>query len=126
MAPSTVEKIRQRASDLLRGSQDSWRATLLADNGLALGRAADAAGGAECPPSKVFLDVLDGRITWTSRENVERHAAACWHCIDHFCRMAESVELSRKVTPLPEAEIAPFFALLGVARQAPGRGRQSG
>ena len=43
MAPATVEKIRAKAADLVRGKADSWSRTSLAENGRALGRAAAAA-----------------------------------------------------------------------------------
>lgn len=115
MAPRTAEKIRERAAELLRGKVDSWRRTLLAENGRSLGRAAAATGDADCPPAKVFLDVLDGRATWRGRESLEPHVTACWHCIDHFARVAEVVELIRGAAPLAEAEAEPYFRLLGVA-----------
>jgi hypothetical protein len=67
----------------------------MADNGMALGRAAAAASGKECLPARAFFDVLDGRATWHGREAVERHVADCWHCIDHYCRLIESIELLR-------------------------------
>lgn len=117
IAPTTVDKIRERAADLLRGKVDSWRRSLLAENGRALGRAAAAAATPECPPAKVFLDILDGRATWHGRESLEPHATACWHCIDHFARVAEVVELIRGVAPLAEAEAEPYFRLLGVAAE---------
>lgn len=120
MAPATVEKIRDRAAELLRGKVDAWRRSLLADNGLALGRAAAAGGGKECPPAKVFLDVLDGRTSWRGREEMERHVGSCWHCIDHFCRMAEVIELLRGVQPLAEEEAARYRELLGVAHKRKG------
>ena len=110
----TVEKIREKAAELIRGSVDSWRRTVLTENGASLGRAAAAAGTPDCFAAKVFLDVLDGRTTWRGREEMERHVTSCWHCIDHFCRLAEVVELVRGVEPLPESEAAPLRSVLGV------------
>jgi hypothetical protein len=120
MAPGTVEKIRERAAELLRASVDTWSRTMLAENGHALGQAAAAAHTEECLPSKTFLDMLDGRSTWRTREQIERHAIACWHCIDHFCRMAEVIELLRGVEPLPEAELEPLRKLLGIPEEKRG------
>jgi hypothetical protein len=114
MAPSTVEKIRERAGELLRGKVDSWRRGLLPENGRALGMEVAEKKTEECLPSKTFLDVLDGRSTWRGREEMERHVASCWHCIDHFCRMAEVVELLRGLKPLDETEAAPLRRKLGV------------
>jgi hypothetical protein len=119
MAPKTVEKIRERASELLRGQVDSWHRNLLAENGRPLGLAAAAAAGKECLPAKVFLDILDGRTTWRGRETMEQHVLGCWHCIDRFSRMVEVVELIRGVQPLTGEESAPFRKLLGVRLPKP-------
>ena len=115
MEPRTVEKIRGKAAERLRGQMDSWRRSLLADNGRQLGRVAAGAHAAGCLPAKAFLDVLDGRTTWQGREELERHVTACWYCIDHFCRLAEVVELLRGLRPLPEAEAERLRAAIGVA-----------
>jgi hypothetical protein len=115
VSPETVEKVRDRAAELIRGKVDSWRRTLLAENGPALGREAGAGDGKDCLPTKAFLDVVDGRTTWSDREMMERHLRTCWHCIDHFCRMLEVVHLLRGSQPLSEAESEPFRTLLGVA-----------
>ena len=114
MAPVTVEKIRQRAAELIRGKVDTWSATLLADNGAALGRAAAAAAGKDCLPVAAFLDILDGRTTWRGREDIAHHVSGCWHCVDHFCRMVEVVEVLRGLQPLSDAEAEPFRQLLDI------------
>jgi hypothetical protein len=116
VSPETVEKVRHRAAELIRGKVDSWRRTLLAENGPALGReAAAVAATQDCLAAKAFLDVIDGRTTWRGREIMDRHLRTCWHCVDHFCRMLEVVHLLRGSQPLSEAESEPFRALLGVA-----------
>jgi hypothetical protein len=114
MEPRTVEKIRERAAKMLRAKLDTWRRTLLADDGRNLGRLAAAAQTKECPADKAFLDVLDGRSTWQTREELERHETGCWHCIDHFCRMAETIELVRGIEPLRDEEAQRFCAVLGI------------
>jgi len=114
MEPRTVEKIRERAAELIRGKADAWRRTLLLDNGPQLGRAAAAAATKECLPAKAFLDILDGRTTWRGREEMERHVSHCWHCVDHYCRMVEVLELLRGVAPLPDAEAGELRKLLGI------------
>ena len=114
MAPTTVEKIRATAADLIRGKVDTWNRTLLADNGRSLGQAATGAKGEDCLPAKPFLDMLDGRTTWRGRQEVEQHVTKCWHCIDHFCRLVEVVELVRGIRPLSEEEAEPFRKRLGV------------
>ena len=119
MSAQTAEKIRTRAADLIRGKVDAWRPSLLADNGLALGRAAAAAIGKDCLHVKAFLDVLDGRTTWREREMMERHITGCWHCVDHFCRMVEVVHVLRGLQPLTETEAEPYRQLLGVRVEKP-------
>jgi len=117
MSGATVEKIRSRAGELIRGRVDNWNDRLLSENGQALGREAAAKGGEECLAAKTFLDIVDGRMTWRGREQMEQHVRGCWHCIDHFCRLLEVVELLRGVRPLTEEEAAPFDKLLGVAAE---------
>ena len=115
MAPATVAKIRDKAADFMRAKVDSWSRGILQDSGRALGRAAAAASSSECLPPKTFLDMLDGRATWQGREELERHATGCWHCIDHFCRLVEVVELLRANQPLSAAEAAPFLDCRGIS-----------
>jgi hypothetical protein len=117
MAPATVTKIRERSAELIRGKVDTWSRSLLGDNGLALGRTAAGAAGKECLGVKVFLDVLEGRMNWRGREEMEHHVTGCWHCVDHFCRMAEVIETLRGLEPMGEAEAAPLCKLLGVEDQ---------
>jgi len=114
MSATTVEKIRSRAGELIRGQVDNWNARLLPDNGRKLGREAAARRGDECLPAKTFLDIVDGRMAWRGREEMEQHVHGCWHCIDHFCRLLEVVELVRGLRPLTEEEAAPFDKLLGI------------
>jgi hypothetical protein len=118
MAPATVAKMRERAAELLRGKSDTWSRSMLRENGRRLGRTAAAAGGKECLPTKAFLDVLDGRTTWQDRDQMERHVTACFHCIDHFCRMAEVIEVLRGVKPVSADEAARWGKLLGVELEA--------
>lgn len=114
MAPTTVDRIRSKAGDLIRSKVDSWSRAMLSENGRPLGLAAAAAGIAECLPPKTFLDMLDGRTSWRGREELEHHVTRCWHCIDHFCRLVEVVEVMRHNQPLSSAEATPFHELLGV------------
>jgi hypothetical protein len=120
MSGGTVQKIRDRASELLRSQVESWRRTVLTENGGALGRAAGAEPTAECLPPKPFLDILDGRTTWSGREELERHVTGCWHCVDHFCRLVEVIDLLRGVEPLSDAEAEPFRKLLGLPQEKTG------
>jgi hypothetical protein len=95
MDAKTVGKVHDKAAELLRAGQDRWSRTMLADNGLALGRAVAATSAPECITAKALLDIIDGRSTWTKREEAERHITGCWHCVDHFSRLHEVCDLLR-------------------------------
>ena len=114
MSPQTAEKIRARAAELIRGSVDAWRSSVLADNGPLLGQAASALSTKDCLPAKAFFDVIDGRTTWRGREEMEQHVKGCWHCLDHYCRLLEVVDVLRASKPLPEAEAEAYKRLLGI------------
>jgi hypothetical protein len=114
MSPQTVGQIRGRAAEMLRGSLDGWRRTLLADTGRSLGRAAAASSTPQCLPPKAFFDVIDGRTPWHGREEMDSHARSCWHCLDHFCRLLEVVEVLRHRTAPDAAEIERYRRLLGI------------
>jgi hypothetical protein len=114
MSSETAEKIRARAAELIRGSVDAWRSTILADNGPLLGRAATALSTKDCLGAKAFFDVIDGRTTWRGREEMERHVKGCWHCLDRYCRLLEVVDVLRISKPLPEAEAESYRRLLGI------------
>ena len=115
VSAQTVEKVRGRASELIRGKVDAWRRSLLADNGPALGKEALAATTPDCLPPKAFLDVIEGRTVWRDRELMDAHLRACWHCVDHFCRLMEVNEWLRGIQPLSAAESEQFCKLLAVA-----------
>ena len=85
-----------------------------------LGEEATAAQTKDCLPSKAFLEIL-ARPQHLARQGREmtQHVGKCWHCIDHFCRMAEVVELLRGVQPLSEAEAAPLKKKLGIETRKP-------
>jgi hypothetical protein len=114
MSAETAEKIHARGDELIRASVDAWSGTLLAGNGPALGQAASALRTQECLPAKAFFDVIDGRTTWRGREEMERHAKGCWHCLDHYCRLLEVVDVLRGAKPLAEAEAEGYKRLLGI------------
>jgi len=114
MSPQTAEKIRSRADELVRATVDAWSARLLADNGPSLGREAAALATQDCLPPKAFLDIIDGRTNWRGREEMERHVKTCWHCLDHFCRLLEVVDMLRASQPLADAELENYQLLLGV------------
>lgn len=114
MSTETAVKIRARAAELLRSNVDAWNRGVLAANGPELGRAAASLSTKDCLPPKAFLDIIDGRTNWRGREEMERHVRTCWHCLDHFCRLLETVDLTRVSRPLEETELKNYQALLGL------------
>ena len=118
--PKTVEKNRERAAELVRGKVDSWRRSLLADNGPELGRAAASSATADCLTVGTFFDATDGRITWQNRDAMEAHVAKCLHCVDHFCRLLEVIDLLRVPQPLSPQEAARYRELLGLEEPKSG------
>ncbi len=111
----TVERVRERAEEALRGRMDRWHRGMMTDNGGILGREAAAAGTDGCVVAKTFLDLIDGRITWAGKKDAEQHLNGCWHCIDHFCRIREVDQLMRDVQPLSAEEAAGYLKRLGIA-----------
>ncbi len=114
MSPQTAEKIRGRGGELIRGSVDTWNQRLVEENGAALGEAAYGQSTKDCLAAKTFFDVIDGRATWGGREEMERHVKNCWHCLDHYCRLLEVVDLLRDSKTLSEAESQTYQQLLGI------------
>lgn len=117
LEPSTIQKVRERSDELLRGNMDRWKQGLIAANGLALGLDAAAASTKDCLPAKAYLDTIDGRITWSRKQDYEFHVARCWHCVDHFSRIREADFALRVSKPLKDEESVPFFELLGVTEE---------
>lgn len=114
LEPSSIQRVRERADELLRQNMDQWKPGLVASNGIVLGREAAAAGTNDCLPAKAYLDTIDGRITWSRKQDYEFHVAKCWHCVDHFARIREADFSLRVTKPLAAEEAAPWFALLSV------------
>ena len=102
-----------------RGHLDHWSANLLSAAGAQLGRDASNARTAECFPSKAFFEIVDGRITWQRRDQMDRHVVKCWHCVDHFCRCLEVIDLGRDAQPLSEEQALPFNRALGIRIEKP-------
>lgn len=119
MDPKTVEKIRNQGAELLRGRLDHWSANLLSAAGAQLGRDAWNSRTPECFPSKAFFEIVDGRITWQRRDQMDRHVVKCWHCVDHFCRCLEVIDLGRDAQPLSEEQALPFNRALAIRIEKP-------
>jgi hypothetical protein len=114
LEPSTIRKSRDRADELLREKLDRWSKGLIRNHGLALGRLVAGLRGTSCLPAGAFLDTIDGRITWSRRKDYESHLTACWHCVDHFCRIREADHTLRHAAPLRSEAAGPYLRILGL------------
>ena len=66
-----------------------------------------------------YLDLLDGRLTWQSRSQIERQMTTSWYEVDRLCQVREADEAVAQTRPLEDAEAAPYYAMLGVAPVKP-------
>jgi hypothetical protein len=122
MDQKTVESARERALEALRQRADNWSRDVLERDGRALGVAAEAASGEECIAARAFLDLLDGKMTWQRRTDIEFHLNQCWHCVDHLCRLREADELLRHKTTESEENRAALLTTLGFPAEPKKRG----
>jgi hypothetical protein len=120
----TVENVRRRAGELLRAKLDHWTVTLLLDSGAALGEEVRRSLPAEPVATRDFLDLVDGRVTWQHRGEIERALAGSWFEVDHLCRVREVDEAVARTRPLEDADAAPYYAMLGVEPVKPSRWRR--
>ncbi len=119
ISPESARGIRERAGELLRGKLDSWREGMLARHGAALQAEAQAAVPEHPVGVRDFLDIIDGRATWSFRRGVEVKLAEAWHEIDRFCRLREADQFLRAAKPLSDAETADWLAKFGVVPAKP-------
>jgi len=113
VSPETVEKVRARAAELIRGKVDSWRRTILVEKRPGSGREAALAEGKDCFPVKAFLDILDGRTIWRDRELADQQVNRCLHCLDHFSADGGGGGLLRTTRPLSDAGSGPVSQAAG-------------
>jgi hypothetical protein len=124
ISPESSRKIRERAGELLRSKVDAWSEDLLTREGAAL-QAEAAANVPEHPVGvRDFLDIIDGRATWSFRRDVERKLEASWYEIDHFCRLREADQLLRAAKPLDGADAATWLAKFGVTAERQSKWRR--
>jgi hypothetical protein len=118
-AVETVDKVREKADELLRLKLDSWRRRMLEENGVVLRQLAAVPRGENCLAIKSYLDAIDGRMTWARKHEDEFHMSECWHCVDHFCRVREADLLLQTSKALNHDEAEPFYKMMGVQPDKP-------
>lgn len=119
VSAETATKSQDRASDLLRQSLDRWDRAIVRDNAAILAREARAAVPGEPVPFRGYLDIIDGRMTWSNRMTVERSLSASWFEVDHFCRVREADAAMRDTKPLTDEQAAPYVERFGVRLPKP-------
>ena len=71
----------------------------------------------EPQPLRAYLDVIDGRVTWADRQDVEKKAVSSWFEIDRFCRVREADAALREASPLDEEQVERLLGSLGVGSE---------
>jgi len=114
VSEETGAKAWQNARDALRARLDHWTVTLFKENGGNLAEEALAQVPAEPVPVRVHLDLIDGRLTWRDRAEVDRKVTASWFEIDHLCRVREADEALRHAVALTGEETAAYLRQLNL------------
>ena len=117
---STVQASRDRADEALRSKLDRWRRGLIVENGLPLGKLAVDSKTEKCLSAKAYIDMVDGRITWSKKKDYETHMMQCWFCVDHCCRIREADFALRTVKPLSPEDAEPFRVQLKLPAEKKG------
>lgn len=71
----------------------------------------------DCIIPRLLADYTDGRLTWQTREAVERHLCGCWRCVDLLCRLRESEFLMHRRLPLQAEQIERLREVKGLPQQ---------
>ena len=129
LLPAGEERIRevlQRAADALGGnaaivSEEPGRMALIGE--------VRSDPPDEPVPLRQLFQVLDGRLDWRRRDEIEDRLVASWYELDRFCRARETAMALRKVRPLPASRTAEYLRVLrsdrdGASGGPPGRLRR--
>ena len=108
MAPATVAKIRDRAAELLRGTWIPGGADSRGERSGSWVAPPRWPAGASAFPPRHFWTFSTGGQTGGAAKRWSSTSSGCLHCVDHFCRMAEVIEVLRGAQPLSDEESAPF------------------
>ena len=114
VSEETGAKAWQKAREALRAKLDHWTVTLLKENGGNLAEEARKQAPEEPVPVRVHLDLIDGRLTWRDRTDVDHKLTASWFEIDHLCRVREADEALRHAVMLTDEETAAYVRQLNL------------
>ena len=65
-----------------------------------------------CVPVRKFARCFDGQISWSDKEQMERHLAECLYCFERYLCMKELVYYMRELQPASEEDIGRFMDAL--------------
>ena len=57
--------------------------------------------GPNCTGIKIISDVVDGRIAWRDKTNIENHLSQCLYCLNRETALKEAIFYLRELSPLP-------------------------
>ncbi len=125
LLPAAGERVRQvvaRAAERLGGD-----AAVVSDRsyGAALVAEVRSSPPEEPVPLRRLFQVLDGRLDWRRRDEIEDRLLASWYELDRFCRAREAAMALRKARPLPPEQVAEYVRSLELDRRPPGGSRHS-
>jgi hypothetical protein len=80
--------------------------------------------GPNCPAIKIFSDVLDGRIVWRDKQQVENHVSECLYCLDRETTLKEMLFYLRSLNPLSPQVVQGVLANLSIQLK-PSRAKSS-
>lgn len=112
VSEETGAKAWQKAGEALRAKLDHWTMTLLRENGGNLASEVRAQVPAEPVPVRVHVDLIDGRLTWRDRKEVDRKLVASWYEIDRLCRVREADEALRHAVTLTAEDTTAYLLRL--------------
>ena len=67
-----------------------------------------------CPAIKVFSDLMDGRIVWREKQQVEGHISECLCCLDQETKLKETLFYLHALDPLPTESVERLLKSLKV------------
>jgi hypothetical protein len=115
---ATIEKMLRAAPTLLKRAYEEGQADVVppdAGNWLGALERAWSNSTPDCVEPRKLIRIQEGQANWYDREPVERHVAACPHCLENWTALAEVRYWRREARPLAGREAAKLLEGLGLA-----------
>ncbi|HYG98947.1 MAG TPA: hypothetical protein VD837_07435 [Terriglobales bacterium] len=104
-AAATAKEARILADDRIHALADGDSSMAHCATTLRAMELAESARTPDCLSWKTMDNIINGQISWRDRDNAERHASGCIHCLNSFTAFQEMIWLRKEAQPLPETEI---------------------